>query len=241
MRCSRCDNELSQTARFCGRCGVTISPSRNEVPAEAPKVFVPPPASRKSEPVEASQVPSGGGVLLLEAPAEPRPPRRPDAATELRPDEPPAIAQPRTPTVRTRPTAMVCTRPTAMVGAIVVAAMLVAGLFGAFVGHRGTASAAAEAAQLRARLADAATAQASLTDQVGQMTKRLAAQKSTEPLRRLVGKRTGEVQSYAQSHGWQLRVVRVGSGRPPGTVLTQSPPAGHVMKPGGPIVVRVAA
>jgi hypothetical protein len=131
--------------------------------------------------------------------------------------------------------------PTAVLVALLVAAVVAAGVLGAVVGHRGTASAAAEATDLRARLADAATAQASLTDQVTAMTNRLASQKATEPLRRLVGKRAGEVQGYAKAHGWRLRIVRVPSARSTGTVITQAPPPGHVMKQGGTVVVHAAA
>jgi hypothetical protein len=185
--------------------------------------------------VEAGPVPSGGGVLLLEAPPERRPPRRPDAVVPNEPSaDAPVFDEPGPPAPRVR------RRPTPVIGAVVVAAMLAAGLFGAFVGHRGSAAAAAQATHLRARLADAATAQARLTAQVDEATNRLAERKATEPLRRLVGKRVGESQSYAQSHGWQLRIVRVRSARPSGTVLTQSPPAGHVMKQDGSIVVHVA-
>jgi hypothetical protein len=127
-----------------------------------------------------------------------------------------------------------------MVAVLAVAAVLVAGALGALVGHRGGASAASEVAALRARLADAATAQAGLTDQLTKATARLASQKATEPLRRLVGKRIGEVRSYADAHGWRLRVVDVSSTRPAGTVVAQAPLPGHVMQEDGSIVVRAA-
>jgi hypothetical protein len=236
MRCSRCDNELASTARYCGRCGVTASPSHIE--REVPESSAVQASTLNSKeharevdqsPVEAS-VQSGGGVLLLEAPPEERPSRSAEASVEDR-----AAAVPVRDEVVPRPTAR--RRPTG----VLVAAMVAAGLVGAVVGHMGTAAAAAEATGLRARLADAATAQARLTDQVTTMTNRLASQKATEPLRRLVGKRAGEVQSYARAHGWRVRIVRVPSARPSGTVLTQAPPAGHVMKQGGTIVVHAAA
>jgi hypothetical protein len=240
MRCSRCDNELALAARYCGRCGVTVSPSHieREVPDSSAvqastlnsKEHVP---EVDRAPGEAS-VERGGGVLLLEAPAEER--RSPHAEAPI---EDRMTAEP----IRdvTAPQSMARRRPTAVLVALLVAAMVAAGLFGAVVGHAGTASAAAEATGLRARLADSATAQARLTDQVTAMTHRLASQKATEALRRLVGKRAGEVQSYAKAHGWRLRIVRVPSARPSGTVLTQAPPAGHVMKQGGTIVVHAAA
>lgn len=240
MRCSRCDNELSPTARYCGRCGVTVSPSHieREVP-ESPAAQASTLNSKEHAPevdrppVEAS-VESGGGVLLLEAPAEERPSPREEAPIEDR-----MAAEPMRDV--TAPPSMAHRRPpTGVLVALVVAAMVAAGLVGAVVGHMGTA-AVAEATGLRARLADAATAQARLTDQVTTMTNRLASQKATEPLRRLVGKRAGEVQSYAKAHGWRVRIVRVPSARPSGTVLTQAPPAGHVMQQGGTIVVHAAA
>jgi PASTA domain len=240
MRCSRCDNELAPTARYCGRCGVTLSPSHIEREvAESPAAQVSTLNSKEHAPevapapVEAS-VQSGGGVLLLEAPPEERPSPHAEAPIEDR-----MTAEP-IPDV-TVPPPMVRRRPTAVLVALLVAAVVAAGLVGAVVGHMGTASAAAETTGLRARLADSATAQARLTDQVTAMTHRLASQKATEPLRRLVGKRAGEVQSYAKAHGWRVRIVRVPSARPSGTVLTQAPPAGHVMKQGGTIVVHAAA
>jgi hypothetical protein len=219
---------------------VTVSPSHieREVP-ESPAEQASTLNSKEhapevdSVPVEAS-VESGGGVLLLEAPPEERPSAHAETPVEDRMTAEPTRHETAPPSMARRPS-------TGVLVALLVAAMVAAGLLGAVVGHMGTSAEAAEARGLRARLADAATAQARLTDQVTTMTNRLASQKATEPLRRLVGKRAGEVQSYAKAHGWRVRIVRVPSARPSGTVLTQAPPAGHVMKQGGTIVVHAAA
>jgi hypothetical protein len=235
MRCSRCDNELAPTASYCGRCGVRVSPSHieREVPEASAAQTYTPNSNQHAPELGSAPVESGGGLLLLEAPPERR------SRSAQAPVEDRAAAEPVHDEVVPPPTAR--RAPTGVLVALLVAAVVAAGVLGAVVGHMGTASAAAEATQLRARLADAATAQARLTDQVTALTNRLASQKSTEPLRRLVGKRAGEVQSYAKAHGWRLRIVRVPSTRSSGTVLTQSPPAGHVMKQGGTIVVHAAA
>jgi hypothetical protein len=176
-------------------------------------------------------------VLLLDAPVASRPVRVEPVEEVI-----PANASEATPPLREERAERVegPRRPSRTGVAALAGALLFGGALGLFVGHRTNGGAAAEVVRLQTGLADAATAQAALADQVSAATARLKAQKESEPLRRLAGKRVGEIQIYAQTHGWRLRVQRVRSARPSGTVLTQAPPPGHVMKQGGTIVVRVA-
>jgi hypothetical protein len=239
MRCANCDTELSPGARFCGRCGVTIEERKKELPSE-PVAAAAPAGASLLQPVggpDPGPIHAAAGVLLLEAPRDPQP-SPPEPRVDLEPapaiPEHEAVAEP-------EPGRTTRRLPASFIAVAAAAVVVGAAILGAFQGHQGVAAANAEAAALRARLADAATAQAALAGQLATANGRLKAQKATEPLRRLVGKRAGELQSYMQSHGWQLRVVKVASTRPAGTVLSQSLPPGHPMKPGAVIVVHVAA
>src|SRR5438132_37548 len=152
MRCFRCESELSESARFCGRCGIVVSPGHSDRPSighePAPRVLEPatPRSSQGSSPERSA------GVLLLEAPVASRPVRVEPVEEVI-----PAIASAATTPLREERAERVegPRWPSRTGVAALAGALLVGGALGLFVGHRTNGGAAAEVVRLQTGLADA--------------------------------------------------------------------------------------
>ena len=242
MICTRCGNQLSSRARFCGRCGrlqageqeawgtSETCPMCGSVVEEgwkfcrtcgSPSTREPATAgtSSASRSFGSSEV-TGSSVTLVED--------RP---------EPVAAAPPRTPVP-----AGVERRPRPRSGRWQFATVLLVGIaLGAFLSSLSQGGLRNQVNSLHRELEASATSQASLSQMISGLRAKVQQEKERGPIRSFGGHAdVAVVRAWVESRGWTLRIRYRASSEAAGTILSQSPQPGTPMHAGETVTVTVA-